>query len=198
MGQPIPHLPWTRNGGAPTVATVVATVLKRGSHETVFGGKNSFEMLPSPHNMTNQRRHHASPAPPPTPPPAPRSSSDANASADGSFSGRSSRDEDPLDPSPPLPRSQLGPKPPVNLYHHHRHSHHSPYHHTTAAGIAALAANALFAGNLTLPANVAFTRRQRLRWTQPLPPSPSPPANPPTNDSPHHRRRRNRYGHRNH
>ena len=74
-------------------------------------------------------------------------------------------------------------------HHHHRHSHHSPHSHTTAAGIAALVANASFAGNLTLPANAAFTRRQRLRWAQPhrhrnhlrriLPPT-IPPTSPPT------------------
>ena len=117
---------------------------------------------------------------PPNPPPAPRSGSDAHASGDGSCGGRSGLDEDPLDPSPPpSPRSQLGPKPPVNLYHHH--SHHSPHNHTIAAGIAALAANASFARKLTLPANAAFTQRQRLRRSQPPPPSPSPPANPPTN-----------------
>ena len=78
----------------------------------------------------------------------------------------------------------------------HRFHHHLPHHsHTTAAGIAALAANASFAGNLTLPANAAFARRQRLRWAQPPPPSPSPPANPPANDSTNpspHRLRRNR------
>ena len=77
--------------------------------------------------------------------------------------------------------------------HHH---HHFPHNHTTAAGIAALAANALFAGNVTLPANAAFTRRQRLRWAQTPPPSPSPPATPPTNDSTNpspHRLRRNRH-----
>ena len=62
------------------------------------------------------------PPPPPTPLPVPRSGSDVNASGDGSFGGRSSRDEDPLDPSLPLPRSQLGPKLPINLVHHHRHS----------------------------------------------------------------------------
>ena len=68
-------------------------------------------------------------------------------------------------------------------HHHSHHNHHNHHYHTTAAGIAALAANASFAGNLTLPANAAFARRQRLRWAQPPPPSPSPPANPPTNDS---------------
>ena len=58
-----------------------------------------------------------------------------------------------------------------------------PPHHPTGAGIAALAANA------------AFTRRQRLRWRQLPPPSPSPPADPPTNDSNNtspHRLRQNR------
>ena len=93
------------------------------------------------------------------------------------------RDQDSLGPSPPLPRSQLGTKPPINLFHHRRQSHQSHHNHTTATGIAALAANA------------AFTRRQRLRWTQPPPPSPSPPANPPTDDSTNpspHRLRRNR------
>ena len=93
--------------------------------------------------------------PPPTPPLVPRSGYDANASGDRSFGGRSSQDEDRLDPSPPMPRSQRGPKPPVNLYHHHSHSHHSPHNHTTAAGIAALAANALFARNLT-PGKYSF------------------------------------------
>ena len=98
---------------------------------------------------------------------------------------RVERDVDPLDPSPPIPRSQQEPNPPVNLYHGHRHSYNSPNDHTTAAGIAALAGNSTFARNLTLPANAAFTRRQRLRWAQPPPPplSPSPPANPPTDDS---------------
>ena len=168
----------------------VATSLKRCSHETVLVVK-----------AFSSRSHHLAPPPPPppappaTPPPAPRSGSDAYASGDGRFGGRSSRDEDPLDPSPPSPRSQLGPKPPVHLYHHHRHSHHYPHNHTTSAGIAALAANASFAGNLLLPANAAFTRRQRLRWAQPPPPSTSRPANPPTNDSNNpypHRLRRNR------
>ena len=87
------------------------------------------------------------------------------------------------------------------LHHHlphHHHSHHprqSPHNHTIAVGIAALAANATFAGNLTLPANAAFTRRQRLRWALRPPPSPSPPASPPTNDSTipcPHRLRQNR------
>ena len=64
-----------------------------------------------------------------------------------------------------------------------RNLHHNHQNHTTAAGMAALAANASFAGNLTLPANAAFARRQRLRWLQPPPPSPSPLANPPTKDS---------------
>ena len=108
-----------------------------------------------------------------------RSGSHANKSCDGSCGGRISRDEDPLDPSPPVPRSQLRPKPPINHYQHHRHSHHSQHNHSSAAGIAALAANAVFAGSLTLPANAAFTRRQRLRWTLP----PPPPADPPTIDS---------------
>ena len=77
--------------------------------------------------------------------------------------------------------------------HHH---HYSPHNHTTAAGIAALAAYALFAGNVTLLANAAFTRRQRLQWAPTRPPSPSPPANPPTNESTNpspHRLRRNRH-----
>ena len=46
----------------------------------------------------------------------------------------------------------------LRLHHHqHHHYHHSPHNHTTTAGIAALAENALFAENLTLPANAAFT-----------------------------------------
>ena len=176
----------------------VATGLKRCSHVTVFGGKSFFDSLPSPHKTSNQRRLLlASPPPPPqppTPPPAPRPGCDAKASGDERFGRRSSQHEDPLDPSP-TPRLQLGPSTPVNLYYHHRRSHHSPHNHTTAAGIAALAANASFAGNLLLPANAAFARGQRLRWAQPPPPSPSPPANPPTHDSTNpssHRLRRNR------
>ena len=86
----------------------------------------------------------------------------------------------------------------LRLHHHHDHHHHSrhsPHNHTTAAGIAALGETPSFAGNITLPANVAFTRRQLLRWSQPPPPSPSPPAYPPTNYSTNHSRhchRRNR------
>ena len=87
------------------------------------------------------------------------------------------------------------PSPHQTHHHHHHHhhyhhqSHHSPHNHTTAAGIAALAANASFARNLTLPENAAFTRRQRLRWRrrhrhrhhlrQILPPT-TPPTPPPT------------------
>ena len=48
---------------------------KRYSHETVFGGESFFQLLPSPHKMSNQRRLLlASPPPPPqrpTPPPLP-------------------------------------------------------------------------------------------------------------------------------
>ena len=97
-----------------------------------------------------------------------------------------------------MPRSQLRPKPPINLHQHHHHSHLSHHNHSSAAGIAALAANAVLAGNLTHPANAAFTRRQRLRWT--LPPPPSPPQIPPGGSSHHrlyrprpHRHRRNRH-----
>ena len=147
----------------------VAKGLTRCSQETVFGGKSFFESLPSPHKTSNQQRLLLASPPPPTPPPpipppAPRSGSDANASGGGSFGGGSSQDEDPLDPSPPSPQLQRGPRTLVNHYLHHRHSHHSPHNRTSAAGIAAPAANALLARNLSLPANAAFTRRQRLRW----------------------------------
>ena len=84
-----------------------------------------------------------------------RSGSHANNSCDGSCGGRISRDEDPLDPSPPLPRSQVRPKPPINLDQHHRHSHHSHHNPRSAAGIAALVANTVFAGNLT-PGECSF------------------------------------------
>ena len=150
-------------------------VSKNAPMRQFFGGKSFFKSLPSPHKTSTTTTTT-------NPTTKPRSGSDANASGDGSFGGRGSPDEDPLDPTPPSPRSQVGPRTPVNLYHHRR-SHHSLHNHTTAAGIAALAANASCAGNLLLPANAAFARRQRLRWAQPTPPSPSPPANPPTNDS---------------
>ena len=61
--------------------------------------------------------------------------------------------ENPQDPLPLPTLSQLAPNLAVYLYHH-----------DTTAAIAALAANAVFARNLTPPGNVAFTRRQRLRW----------------------------------
>ena len=152
--------PWFR-----TRSTIgwVETGRKRCSRETVCGGKSFFESLPTPHKTSNQRRLLVvSPPPPPAPPPAPRSGSDTNASGDGSFGGRSSRDKDRLDPSPPpipIPRSQQGPKPPVNLYRPHRHSQHFPHNHTTAAGIAALEANAMFAGNLT-PGECSFQAKE--------------------------------------
>ena len=44
---------------------------KRCSHETVFGGKNFFESLPSPHKTSNQRRLLLASPPPPPPPPLP-------------------------------------------------------------------------------------------------------------------------------
>ena len=100
------------------------------------------------------------------------------------YSRRSSRDEDQLDLSQPLPWSQLRPIPPINLHQHHHHSHQSHHNHTNAAGIAALAANAVLAGNLTIPANSVFTGRQRLPWT--LPALPSPPPITPSGSS-HHR-----------
>ena len=70
-------------------------------------------------------------------------------------------------------------EPPINL-HSHRHYHHSNHNHTTAAVIAALAANAVCAGNLTLPGMAAFTRKQRFRRSPSPTQSPSPPADPPT------------------
>ena len=59
-----------------------------------------------------------------------------------------------------------------------------------------LAAKAVFAGNLTLPANAALTRRRWLQWTQPPTQSPSPPTGPATigsTDPSPRRQRRNRY-----
>ena len=78
-------------------------------------------------------------------------------------------------------------EPPINL-HSHRPYHHFNHNHTTAAVIAALAANAVCAGNSTLPGIAAFTRKQRFRRTPSPTQSPSPPADPPTNPSPHRRR----------
>ena len=102
----------------------------RGSGSEGFPGKGETRTRRSrgaagrpartPHKTSSQRRLLLAsppplPPPPPTPPLAPRSGCDANACRDGSFGGRSSRDEYPLDPSP-SPRSQLGPTTPVIPY----------------------------------------------------------------------------------
>ena len=50
-----------------------------------------------------------------------------------------------------------GTKTTINLYSHSHHSHHN---NSSAARIVALAANAVFAGNLTLWVNAAITRRK--------------------------------------
>ena len=111
---------------------------------------------------------------------------------DGSFGGRSSRDEDSLDPSLPSPRSQLGPKPPFNPFHHHRRSHQS--HHNTppppeslplrrmlcsprinTPGECSFHAKAAVAVNaVTTPITIASGASSHHRLHQPLPPPPSP------------------------
>ena len=99
-----------------------------------------------------------------------------------------------MDPAPALlTRSQHALKPPVHLSNQHSY-HNSQHHHTATAGLAALAANAFFARNLTLQANAAFTRRQQWQWRPgshqghhddlrrnlPQSTSPTPPGYPPT------------------
>ena len=44
---------------------------KSCSYETVFAGKSFFELLPSPHKMSNQLRLLLASPPPPPPPPTP-------------------------------------------------------------------------------------------------------------------------------
>ena len=72
---------------------------------------------------------------------------------------------------PPLPWSQLGPKPPIRLHPHHAYhshnSHHSDRRHTTAAVNATLAANAVCARNLTLPPSVVHEPARAAKRIEP-------------------------------
>ena len=114
------YVGWQRvqNNGPMNPFLLVKALSSRSHHHKKRATNNDFSL----HRL---HHHHHPPHQPPTPPPAPCPGCDANASGDRSFGGRSNRHEDPLDPSPTRP-SQLGPKAPINLYHHHRHSHHFP------------------------------------------------------------------------